>query len=139
MRRGRGKTTREVTNFQQAPYKQKCNPFQPMSIFSEDEVWTHHEFRRFGGKVSAIDLPIIWFSSPERLQKINEIFTKHGFTVYDAHINQIEAGGLHNTNFKHLAWKKRLDPKGLLNSAKSAAWNSVKELSPEEIEAKEIG
>ena len=104
-----------------------------------DEVWTHHEFIRFGGKVSAIDLPIIWFSSPERLQKINEIFTKHGFTVYDAHINQIEAGGLHNTNFKHLAWKKRLDPKGLLNSAKSAAWNSVKELSPEEIEAKEIG
>ena len=43
MRRGRRKTTREVTNFQQAPYGQKKNPFQPMSIFSEDEVESIHE------------------------------------------------------------------------------------------------
>ena len=37
MRRGRSKSVREVTNFQQAPYGQKKNPFQPMSIFSEVE------------------------------------------------------------------------------------------------------
>ena len=43
MRRGRGKTTREVTNFQQAPYGQKKNPFQPMNIFSEDEIESIHE------------------------------------------------------------------------------------------------
>ena len=43
MRRGRAKTTREVTNFQQAPYGQKKNPFQPMSIFSEDEIESIHE------------------------------------------------------------------------------------------------
>jgi trimethylamine--corrinoid protein Co-methyltransferase len=43
MRRGRGKTTREVTSFQQAPYGQKKSPFQPMSIFSEDEIEAIHE------------------------------------------------------------------------------------------------
>ena len=43
MRRGKGKTTREVTNFQQAPYVQKKNPFQPMNIFSEDEIESIHE------------------------------------------------------------------------------------------------
>ena len=43
MRRGRGKTAREVTNFQQAPYGQKKNPFQPMNIFSEDEIESIHE------------------------------------------------------------------------------------------------
>ena len=43
MRRGRAKVTREVTNFIQAPYRQKKNPFQPMSIFSVDEIESIHE------------------------------------------------------------------------------------------------
>ena len=43
MRRGRDKAAREVSSFQQAPYKQKSNPFQPMSIFSEDEVESIHK------------------------------------------------------------------------------------------------
>ena len=43
MRRGRAKVAREVTNFTQAPYRQKKNPFQPMSIFSVDEIESIHE------------------------------------------------------------------------------------------------
>jgi len=43
MRRGRAKVAREVTNFTQAPYRQKKNPFQPMNIFSEDEIESIHE------------------------------------------------------------------------------------------------
>jgi trimethylamine--corrinoid protein Co-methyltransferase len=43
MRRGRAKVPREVTNFTQAPYRQKKNPFQPMSIFSVDEIESIHE------------------------------------------------------------------------------------------------
>ncbi len=43
MRRGRTKVTREVTSFTQAPYRQKKNPFQPMNIFSEDEIESIHE------------------------------------------------------------------------------------------------
>ena len=43
MRRGRSKNVREVTSFQQAPYGQKKNPFQPMSIFSEDEIESIHQ------------------------------------------------------------------------------------------------
>ena len=43
MRRGRGKVSRDVSSFHQAPYRQKSNPFQPMSIFSEDEVESIHK------------------------------------------------------------------------------------------------
>ena len=43
MRRGRAKVARKVTNFIQAPYSQKKNPFQPMNIFSEDEIESIHE------------------------------------------------------------------------------------------------
>ena len=100
-----------------------------------DDVWTHHEFIRLGGKISAIDLPIIWYSGKERLDAINKTYEAHGFAIYDAHTNEVERGGLHNADYTHLAWKKRLDPKGLLNSAKSAAWHQVKHLSADEIKA----
>lgn len=103
-----------------------------------DDVWTHHEFIRLGGRVVAIDLPIIWYSGPERLEAINGTYAEHGFAVYNAHTNEVERGGLHNADYTHLAWKKRLDPKGLLNSAKSTAWQDVKHLSAAEIEAKAV-
>ena len=100
-----------------------------------DDVWTHHEFLRADGVVGAIDLPIIWYSGPERLEEINGIYRDRGFAVYDAHVANVEGGGVHQADYGHLAWKKRLDPKGLLNSAKSLAWSEVKHLSPDEIEA----
>lgn len=103
-----------------------------------EEVWTHHEFYRLNGDVVVIDLPIIWYSGEARLQEINQIYESLGFAVYDAHSNQVERGGLHSADYSHLAWKKRMDPKGLLNSAKSVAWDLVKDLSPEEIEAKSV-
>ena len=103
-----------------------------------NDVWTHHEFIRLGGETVVIDLPIIWYSGEERLEEINRTYKEHGFAVYDAHSNLVERGGLHNADYRHLAWKKRLDPKGLLNSAKSAAWDLVKNMSPEEIEAKAL-
>ena len=42
MKRGRSKNTRVVSKFHQAAYKQKINPYQPMSIFSEDEIESIH-------------------------------------------------------------------------------------------------
>ncbi len=103
-----------------------------------DDVWLHHEFFRLGGEMCSVDLPIIWYSGEERLKQINATYSALGFTVYDAHVNNIEGGGLHNANYGHLAWKKRLDPKGLLNSSKSAAWQNVKHLDADEIEAMAI-
>lgn len=103
-----------------------------------DDVWTHHEFIRLGGKVVAVDLPIIWYSGKERLDAINRTYEAHGCSVFDAHTNEVERGGMHTADYTHLAWKKRLDPKGLLNSAKSAAWHRVKHLTADEIKARAV-
>jgi FAD/FMN-containing dehydrogenase len=100
-----------------------------------EDVWMHHEFARVGGQIVTFDLPIIWFSTPARLGGINATYEANGFPVYDAHTWHVEGGGLKNADYRHLAWKKRMDPKGLLNAAKSAVWGSVKHLSPEEIQA----
>lgn len=100
-----------------------------------EDVWNHHEFSRYLGQITSADLPIIWFSTPDRLAEINRIYEANGFPVYDAHTWQVEGGGM-KPDYGHLAWKKRLDPKGLLNSAKSREWEAVKHLSPDEIAAK---
>lgn len=99
-----------------------------------DDVWPHHEFTRAGGTIRCADLPIIWFTGPDRLAQINETFEAHGFTVYDAHVNVIEGGHM-QADYRHLAWKKRLDPKGLLNPGKSVEWERVRHLDADEIEA----
>lgn len=104
-----------------------------------DDVWQHHEFSRLEGKVVAFDLPIIWYSTEERLREIGRIYEEHDHAVFDAHSYHVESGGLKNADYVHLAWKKRLDPKGLLNPGKSRVWELVRDLSPEEIEAKAAG
>ncbi|RYG90316.1 FAD-binding oxidoreductase [Loktanella sp. IMCC34160] len=101
-----------------------------------DDVWHHHEFARVDGRLIVADLPIIWFRGEDRLREIDSIYADHGFTVWDAHTFHIEGGGVKNADYRHLAWKKRMDPKGLLNPGKSRAWEMVRHLSATEIEAK---
>ncbi len=100
-----------------------------------DDVWQHHEFARLNGQIVSFDLPIIWFSTEERLQEINATYEAHGHSVADAHAFHVEGGGLKNADYRHLAWKKRMDPKGLLNPGKSRVWETICHLPPEEIEA----
>ena len=101
-----------------------------------DDVWHHHEFARVDDALTVADLPIIWFKDEARLREIDAIYASHGFTVWDAHTYHVEGGGLKNADYRHLAWKKRMDPKGLLNPGKSKAWETVRHLPADEIEAK---
>lgn len=99
-----------------------------------EEVWPHHEFSTSDGELFSTDLPIIWFTTPERLAEINAAYEAEGFIIYDAHLNAIEGNSM-QPDYRHLAWKRRLDPKGLFNPGKSQAWEKVHHLSPGEIEA----
>jgi FAD/FMN-containing dehydrogenase len=100
-----------------------------------NDVFMHHEFARMGGQVVSFDLPLVKFSSEDRLREIMSIYEAHGCPVSDAHTCIIEEGGMKKADYRHLAWKRRMDPHGLLNSPKSREWPSVRDMAPEEIEA----
>lgn len=100
-----------------------------------DEVMMHHEFARLSGNLVAVDLPVVRYSTDERLYGIIDLYEAHGFPVSDPHTCIIEKGGLKQADYRHLAYKKRLDPRGLLNPGKSEEWSRVKDMAPEAIEA----
>ena len=99
-----------------------------------ERAWMHHEFSRYEGAVTASDLPIIWTQDEAELRAVDEMYRTNGCTVYDAHTYQVEGGGM-KADYRHLAVKKRMDPKGLLNPGKSRSWADVSHLDADEIEA----
>lgn len=99
-----------------------------------ERAWMHHEFSRYDGAVTASDLPIIWTQDEAELRAVDALYSSNGCTVYDAHTYQVEGGGM-KPDFRHLAVKKRMDPKGLLNPGKSKSWADVSHLDADEIEA----
>ena len=88
-----------------------------------DELLLHFEFTRFDGVVSPVGLPIVRYTSNERLEEIIRILEEEiGLPVFNPHRVTLEEGGMKKTNPAQLAFKKQSDPKGLLNPGKMIAW-----------------
>ena len=100
-----------------------------------NEILMHHEFVTLDDELVAFDLPVVFYTTDERLYEIVRIYEDHGCPVSDPHTFIIEDGGMKNADYRHLAWKKRLDPLGLLNPGKSREWSRVEDMDPRAIEA----
>ncbi|CEJ10911.1 putative FAD-linked oxidoreductase [bacterium YEK0313] len=87
-----------------------------------DEVIGHLEFVRFDGKVTCFGLPMVRFTTEERLDEIVRIHEDMGVPVFNPHRYTLEEGGMKQTDETQLAFKKEADPKGLLNPGKMIAW-----------------
>lgn len=82
-----------------------------------DEVLLHLEFIRSAGVVVPASLPIIRYTSQERLYEIIAYFRSIGVGVNDPHTWMLEMGG-RGELASMLAAKKANDPRGLLNPGK---------------------
>jgi len=89
-----------------------------------DEVTAHLEFVRFDGKITCFGLPLVRFTSEERLDEIIRIHEDMGVPVFNPHRYTLEEGGMKQTDAVQLAFKREADPRGLLNPGKMIAWEN---------------
>jgi FAD/FMN-containing dehydrogenase len=86
------------------------------------EVMGHLEAIRFNGRIALAGLPLVRFSSEERLQEIIAEHEEMGATIFNPHRYTLEEGGMKQTDATQLAFKRETDPDGLLNPGKMIAW-----------------
>ena len=87
------------------------------------EVLQHLEVIREGGKCMFAGLPLVKFTTEERLDEIVRIHEEYGCMVFNPHRYTLEEGGRQTVDDRQLAFKREADPKGLLNPGKMIAWD----------------
>ena len=86
------------------------------------EVLQHLEVMREHGKVMFAGLPIVKFTTEERLDEIVRLHEEMGCMIFNPHRYTLEEGGRQTVDERQLAFKREADPKGLLNPGKMIAW-----------------
>jgi FAD/FMN-containing dehydrogenase len=90
-----------------------------MEAMFGDELAPHLEFIRVGGQVTASGLPIVRYTTEERLREIIAAHRAHGVSIADPHVYTLEDGAGHKrVDSDQLAFKRAADPLGLLNPGK---------------------
>jgi FAD/FMN-containing dehydrogenase len=88
------------------------------AMFGE-ELAPHLEFIRVGGQVSASGLPIVRFTTEDRLREIIALHRAQGVSIADPHVYTLEDGAGHKrVDGDQLNFKRSADPLGLLNPGK---------------------
>jgi FAD/FMN-containing dehydrogenase len=89
-----------------------------------DEVIGHLEFIKFDGAVQCSGLPLVRYTTEERLNEIIRMHEDIGCPVFNPHRYTLEEGGMKRTDVIQLDFKRQTDPKGLLNPGKMIAWEN---------------
>jgi FAD/FMN-containing dehydrogenase len=101
------------------PFEDTLAAIEAVRIPFRDEVWMHTECVRFGGRITMSALPVIRWTSAERMYEIIAAFEAAGLGIANPHVLTIEEG----SNYRRvpgdqLGFKQRTDPLGLLNPGK---------------------
>jgi FAD/FMN-containing dehydrogenase len=88
-----------------------------------DDFLMHIEFMKNGtGEVVPGSIPVVRFSTEERLNEMIDFCRSIGVFVANPHNNHVEGGGRYRADNIQLMTKYRYDPLGLLNPGKMATF-----------------
>ncbi|ADZ69225.1 FAD-binding oxidoreductase [Polymorphum gilvum] len=104
------------------PFPNHVEKVRIMTDLLGDEVPAHLEFVRFDGKITCFGLPVVRYTTEERLNEIMRLHEENGCPIFNPHRYTLEEGGMKQTDDVQLAFKREADPKGLLNPGKMIAW-----------------
>jgi len=105
------------------PHDRLVESAREMIAAFPDEVLPHHEFIRFGGRMTASALPILRYTTPERLDEVIALHEKSGVMIANPHVVSLEAGSRHKrADADQMGFKHEVDPRGLLNPGKMASF-----------------
>jgi FAD/FMN-containing dehydrogenase len=89
------------------------------ALFSPDELIQHFEFTRYAGLPTASGLPLIKYTTDERLNEIMDIYRRHGVFIADPHIWMLEdSAGYKSADADLMGFKHEVDPLGICNPGK---------------------
>jgi len=89
------------------------------------EILFHMEFMKRGdGRVFPGAIPVVYYTTEERLNEMIDFCREIGVWVANPHVNNVEGGGRYRADNVQLLAKRRYDPKGLLNPGKMATFHS---------------
>jgi len=106
------------------PYPHYIERVTRMRNILGDEMMEHLEFLRFDGRVACLAIPLIKFTTDERLGEIITMYEDNGCIVFNPHRCTLEEGGMKRSDLGQLSFKREVDPKGLLNPGKMIAWDN---------------
>jgi hypothetical protein len=82
----------------------------------------HMEWANWGGIITPGSIPVVRFSTAERLNEMIDYCHAIGVSVANPHINNVEGGGRYREDNVQLIAKYKHDPKGLMNPGKMATF-----------------
>ena len=120
------KKDRGVTYLQcRFPFEGTLESVEAVRAKFPDEVWMHTECVRFGGRITMTALPVIRFTTEERLAEIMAGFEAAGAGIANPHVFTIEEGsGYRRVPGDQLGFKRRVDPLGLFNPGKMLSFTA---------------
>lgn len=90
------------------------------------EILFHMEFMKNGdGQVVPGAIPVVYFTTEERLNEMMDYCREIGVFVANPHVNTVEGGGRYRVDNIQLIAKRRYDPNGLLNPGKMATFEAA--------------
>lgn len=99
------------------------NPYEPKLVEEQmrrfgDEVLMHHEYTKEKGRCRIGGLPLIRYTTEQRLNEIMRSFEADGCTLNNPHIFKLEDGGRFDPEGRKMAFRASVDPMKLLNPGK---------------------